>query len=67
MSSTSATIPASFTTTRVQAAGSKYSYSRKRWNPFDTWQEHIRKSAATVSSVFAVRPDRDLRRAVIAG
>lgn len=46
---------------------SKYSYSLKRWNPFDAWQEHIRKSADSVGNAFGARPDRDLRRAVIAG
>jgi hypothetical protein len=46
---------------------SKYSYSLKRWNPFDAWQEHIRKSADSVGNAFSARPDRDLRRAVIAG
>ena len=44
-----------------------YSYSRKRWNAFDAWQDHVRKSAATVGTAFSVRHDRDLRRAVIAG
>jgi hypothetical protein len=47
--------------------GSKYSYSLKRWNGFDAWQEHIRKSAVSVGSAFTARPDRDLRRAVVAG
>ena len=54
--------PSSFKTT-----GSKYSYSLKRWNAFDAWQEHIRKSATSAGSAFAARPDRDLRRAVVAG
>jgi len=47
--------------------GSKYSYSLRRWNAFDAWQEHIRKSAVCVGSAFTARPDRDLRRAVVAG
>jgi hypothetical protein len=47
-------------------------YSRKRWNAFDTWQEHVRKSAATVSATtvgaaFAQRHDRDLRRVIVGG
>jgi hypothetical protein len=62
MSSKLDTLPSSFKTT-----GSKYSYSLKRWNAFDAWQEHIRKSAASAGSAFAARPDRDLRRAVVAG
>jgi hypothetical protein len=62
MASKLETLPASF-----ESTGSKYSYSLKRWNPFDAWQEHIRKSAESVGSAFSVRPDRDLRRAVVAG
>jgi hypothetical protein len=53
--------------TAFKPTGSKYTYSLKRWNPFDAWQEHIRKSADSVGSAFGARPDRDLRRAVIAG
>jgi hypothetical protein len=53
--------------TAFQPTGSRYSYSLKRWNPFDAWQEHIRKSAVSVGSAFTARPDRDLRRAVVAG
>jgi len=48
----------------------KNSYSRRRWSAFDTWQEHVRKSAATVGVAFAERSDRhdrDLRRAVVTG
>jgi len=62
MSSKLDTLPSSFKTT-----GSKYSYSLKRWNAFDAWQEHVRKSAASVGSALSVRPDRDLRRVVVAG
>ena len=62
MSSKLDTLSSSFKTT-----GSKYSYSLKRWNAFDAWQEHIRKSAASVGSAFTARPDRDLRRAIVAG
>jgi hypothetical protein len=55
------------------AASVRKTYSRKRWNAFDTWQEHIRKSAAAVSAAntagvaFAQRHDRDLRRIPVAG
>jgi len=49
------------------ATGSKYTYSRKRGNAFDAWQDHIRKSAASIGSSFAPRADRDLRRAVVPG
>ncbi len=48
-------------------AARKNSYSRKRWSAFDAWQEHIRKSAATVGVAFPERQDRDLRRVVISG
>jgi hypothetical protein len=58
---------ATFATTLIEAARSKYSYSLKRWNPFDAWQDHVRKSAPSVGSAFAPRADRDLRRAVITG
>jgi hypothetical protein len=44
-----------------------YSYSRRRWNAFEAWQEHVRKSAGSVGKAFSDRHDRDLRRAVIAG
>jgi hypothetical protein len=54
-------------TTHIEAANSKYSYSLKRWNPFDAWQDHVRKSAASVGGAFAPRSDRDLRRAVVVG
>lgn len=62
MSSNLGKLPTAFRTT-----GSKYSYSLRRWNAFDAWQEHIRKSAVSVGSAFAARPDRDLRRAVVTG
>jgi hypothetical protein len=45
----------------------RWSYSRKRWNAFDAWQEHVRKYAATVGTAFTARPDRDLRRTIVAG
>jgi hypothetical protein len=48
-------------------SGRSYSYSRKRWNAFDAWQEHVRKSAATVGIAFSARQDRDLRRPIVAG
>ncbi len=45
----------------------KNSYSRKRRSTFDAWQEHVRKSAASVGIAFSARHDRDLRRAIISG
>ena len=48
-------------------ASRKNSYSRKRRSTFDAWQEHVRKSAASVGVAFAARHDRDLRRAIISG
>jgi len=44
-----------------------YSYSRKRWNAFEAWQEYVRKSAAAAGTTLPVRHDRDLRRAVVSG
>jgi hypothetical protein len=48
------------------------SYSRKPWNAFDAWQEHVRKSAGAthaphVGMALAERHDRDLRRLVVTG
>jgi hypothetical protein len=45
------------------------SYSRKRWNAFDAWQEHVRKSASASHGAvaFSERHDRDLRRAIVTG
>jgi hypothetical protein len=48
-------------------ASRKNSYSRKRRSTFDAWQEHVRKSAASVGVAFSGRHDRDLRRAIISG
>jgi hypothetical protein len=67
MSSNSEARPTSFAAALIKAVGPKYSYSRKRWDGFDAWQAHIRKSAAAVDSAFSAHRDRDLRRAVIAG
>jgi len=60
-------IAASFRKAVTDATGSKYTYSRKRWSAFDAWQEHIRRSAASVGSAFSPRADRDLRRIVVSG
>ena len=43
------------------------SYSRRRWNAFDVWQDHVRKSAAAVGVAFSPRQDRDMRRAIVTG
>ena len=48
-------------------AGRKNSYSRRRWNAFDAWQDHVRKSANSVGVAFTERHDRDLRRSVVTG
>ena len=58
-------IAASFRKAVTDATGSKYTYSHKRWSAFDAWQEHIRRSAASVGSAFSPRVDRDLRRIVV--
>jgi hypothetical protein len=39
-------------------SGQKYSYSRKRRNAFEVWQEHVRKSAEAVSGAFLQASDR---------
>ena len=57
----------SFATALIEAAGSKYSFSRKGWDGFDAWQAHIRKSAGSVGRALSSRRDRDLRRAVVPG
>jgi hypothetical protein len=43
---------------QASPSGRKYSYSRKRKNAFEVWQEHVRKSADAVSGVFLQVPDR---------
>ena len=50
-----------------KTTGSKYSYSRKRWDGFNAWQEHVRKFAGSIGSDAFVVRDRDLRRTVIPG
>jgi alkaline phosphatase len=40
----------------------QYSYSRRRWNAFEAWQEHVRKSAAAAAGAFKELHDRDMRR-----
>jgi hypothetical protein len=45
----------------------QYSYSRKRWDGFSAWQEHVRKLAGTVGSAPFVVRDRDMRRTVVPG
>ena len=69
MSSTTSSAPqASLAAALINAARSRYSYSRRRWDAFDAWQKHIRNSAAAVAgSTLSVSRDRDLRRTVIAG
>jgi hypothetical protein len=57
----------SFAAALIKTVGSKYSYSRKRRDGFDAWQEHIRRSAAAVDNAFSSHRDRDLRRPVVAG
>lgn len=44
-----------------------WSYSRRRRNAFDAWQEHVRRYASTVGTAFSAPPDRDLRRPIVAG
>jgi hypothetical protein len=69
MSSNSDTFLSRGTSTNASAEGSerKRTYSLKRWSGFDAWQQHVRKSAASVGVAFAERNDRDLRRAIVTG
>jgi hypothetical protein len=50
-----------------QTTASRYSYSRKRWNGFSAWQEHIRRLAGSVGSAPFPSRDRDLRRPIVPG
>ena len=57
----------SFAMALNETIGSRYSYSRKRWDAFSAWQEHIRKLAGSIGSVPFASRDRDLRRTVVPG
>ena len=59
--------PSPLATALKDTIRSKYSYSRKRWDGFNAWQEHIRKSAGYSGSVSYANRDRDLRRTVVPG
>lgn len=59
--------PSSFATALNQTTASRYSYSRKRWNGFSAWQEHIRRLAGSVGSAPFPSRDRDLRRPIVPG
>jgi hypothetical protein len=63
----STSVAAHSTLSSQTLATRKNSYSRKRWSTFDAWQEHVRKSAASVGVAFSERHDRDLRRSVVGG
>jgi hypothetical protein len=39
-------------------AARKYSYSKKRLDAFDKWQEHVRQSAGDLSRSLFESPDR---------
>jgi hypothetical protein len=73
MSSNTETLYGTAATSDSSLSARKHSYSRRRWSAFDAWQEHVRKSAATVGVAFADRHDRhdrhdrDLRRAIVTG
>jgi len=67
MSSNTETLYGASTATGSAIPVRKNSYSRRRWSAFDTWQEHVRKSAAAGGVTFADRHDRDLRRAIVTG
>ena len=56
-----------YAATAVNAAGTKYSYSRKRACGFDTWQEHLRQVEDPVNCTLSARFERGLPRDLIAG
>ena len=56
-----------FATALIETLGVKYSHSRKPRDGFAAWQEHVRKSAGSLSSAPPARRDRDLRRTVVPG
>jgi hypothetical protein len=51
----------------IAKSGSKHSYSRKRWDGFTVWQEHLRKTLDSLDTAAAIQRDRDLRRTVVPG
>jgi hypothetical protein len=67
MSSNSESLHGTAAAAQSSPLSRKNSYSRRRWSAFDAWQEHVRKSAASVGAAFSERHDRDLRRATIDG
>jgi len=56
-----------FTNALSAKTGSKHSYSRKRWDGFSAWQEHLRKTLDSLDSAPVTHRDRDLRRPVVPG
>jgi hypothetical protein len=51
-------LPQANATDTAPAPVRKYSYSHKRLNAFDLWQEHVRKSAENMSRALFDAPDR---------
>jgi hypothetical protein len=51
----------------IAKSGSKHSYSRKRWDGFTAWQEHLRQTLESLNTAPPAERDRDLRRAVVPG
>jgi hypothetical protein len=51
-------LPKVIATDSAPAPARKYSYSHKRLNAFDLWQEHVRKSAQNMGRALFDTPDR---------
>jgi hypothetical protein len=51
-------LPQATATGTTAAPARKYSYSHKRLNAFDLWQEHVRKSAQDMGRALFEAPDR---------
>ena len=52
----------------IAKSGSKHSYSRKRWDGFSAWQEHLRQTLESLNTAAPhAERDRDLRRVVVPG
>jgi hypothetical protein len=51
----------------IAKSGSKHSYSRKRWDGFTAWQEHLRQTLESLNTAPHAERDRDLRRVVVPG
>jgi len=56
-----------FANALIAKSGSKHSYSRKRWDGFTAWQQHLRRTLDSLDTAPATQRDRDMRRIVVPG